>query len=188
MENKTAEDYLKDNDVNIDRWPDTKTLIIKSINDAIYDCMESYKAGQQANKPEQGEGDLTIEDYKEVIESNKALVRELDVFINGKNAAKQASLCDVVSQVVKCGIKINDNSVWQNIKPEFNKECFLMTETLYGTNKEYRTWWIKKLCTPVDEQWYWGWLELDGEEYGDIADLKADRYLVIELPEIKQTR
>lgn len=42
---------------------------------------------------------LTIEDYKEVFEDHKRLVRELDVLLNGENAAEQASLCDIVSQL-----------------------------------------------------------------------------------------
>jgi hypothetical protein len=42
--------------------------------------------------------DATIEDYNEVLADHDRLVRELDVIINGENAAKQASLCDIVSQ------------------------------------------------------------------------------------------
>lgn len=39
------------------------------------------------------------QDYEEVLKGHRELVRELDVLINGKNAAKQASLCDIVSQL-----------------------------------------------------------------------------------------
>lgn len=46
--------------------------------------------------PQEG---LTVSDFEEVNEDKKRLVRELDVIINGENAAKQASLCDMVSQV-----------------------------------------------------------------------------------------
>ncbi len=43
---------------------------------------------------------LTIKDYIESAKSNNKLVRELDVILNGEEgAAKQASLCDIVSQV-----------------------------------------------------------------------------------------
>lgn len=38
-------------------------------------------------------------DYEEVLTDNRKLVRKLDVIINGKEAAKQASLCDIVSQL-----------------------------------------------------------------------------------------
>ena len=41
-----------------------------------------------------------IDDYEEVNKDKKRLVRELDVLLNGvTGAAKQASLCDIVSQV-----------------------------------------------------------------------------------------
>lgn len=40
------------------------------------------------------------DDYKEVLEDKRRLARELDVIINGEDgAAKQASLCDLLSQV-----------------------------------------------------------------------------------------
>lgn len=42
---------------------------------------------------------LTIDDYKEIIEDHKRLVKELDVILNGVNAATQASLCDIISQL-----------------------------------------------------------------------------------------
>lgn len=40
-----------------------------------------------------------IADYKAVIADHQRLVRELDVLLNGPNAARQASLCDIVAQV-----------------------------------------------------------------------------------------
>lgn len=40
-------------------------------------------------------------DYEEVFDDHKRLVRELDVIINGENAAQQASLCDIVAQLKK---------------------------------------------------------------------------------------
>lgn len=44
--------------------------------------------------------DLTIADYKAAFKDHQRLVRELDVALNGEDgAAKQASLCDIVSQV-----------------------------------------------------------------------------------------
>lgn len=45
------------------------------------------------------EGQLTVKDYEEVLSDHKKLVKELDVLLNGENAAKQASLCDIVSQL-----------------------------------------------------------------------------------------
>ena len=49
---------------------------------------------------------LTIADYEEVLQSHRELVRQLDVALNGEaGAAKQASLCDIVAQVMGEGIK-----------------------------------------------------------------------------------
>lgn len=49
-------------------------------------------------KPKLGHDALTIADYEEVLADKRRLVRELDVLMNGKQAAKQASLCDIVGQ------------------------------------------------------------------------------------------
>jgi hypothetical protein len=42
---------------------------------------------------------LNIADYEEVLADHRRLVRELDVLLNGENAARQASLVDIVAQV-----------------------------------------------------------------------------------------
>lgn len=48
-----------------------------------------------------------INQYEALLEEHRAFVRELDVLLNGANgAAKQASICDIVSQVKLTGIKI----------------------------------------------------------------------------------
>ncbi len=39
--------------------------------------------------------------YEEANESTASLVKEIDVSLNGENAAKQASLCDLVAQIKK---------------------------------------------------------------------------------------
>ena len=70
---------------------------------------------------------------------------------------------------------------WTKEKPEFKDECLLMTATKIRDKWEYNLWLIEKQVT--DEGWYWGWLTSDGEEYGDIADLKADLYATI--PKLK---
>ena len=44
-------------------------------------------------------------DYEKVLADHRRLVRELDVLLNGDGAAEQASLCDIVSQVRREGIK-----------------------------------------------------------------------------------
>lgn len=39
------------------------------------------------------------QDYEDVLEDHRSLVRELDQIINGDHASEQASLCDLVSQL-----------------------------------------------------------------------------------------
>ena len=45
------------------------------------------------------ERDAEVRDYEEAMASHRALVRELDVAMNGDGAARQASLCDIVEQL-----------------------------------------------------------------------------------------
>lgn len=68
---------------------------------------------------------------------------------------------------------------WINIKPEFKEECLLLTATCFRGQWEYSIWRIEKI--EVDESWYLGLLNGDGEEWGDLEDLKADLYCVMPL-------
>lgn len=43
--------------------------------------------------------EFRLKDYIEASEDKKRLTREMDIIINGEGAAKQASLCDIVSQL-----------------------------------------------------------------------------------------
>ncbi len=43
----------------------------------------------------------TVTAYERVMEDHNRLARDLDVLINGKNPATQASLCDLVAQLRK---------------------------------------------------------------------------------------
>lgn len=70
---------------------------------------------------------------------------------------------------------------WTKEKPEFKKECLLIVAHKWREHYEYTVYQVKKLES--DEGWYWGWLTGDGDEYGDIADLRADLYCVITLIE-----
>lgn len=47
--------------------------------------------------------ELTIADYEAAFADHRRLVRELDVALNGEDAAEQASLCDIVQQVKREG-------------------------------------------------------------------------------------
>lgn len=57
---------------------------------------------------------LTTQDYKEVIADHRRLVRELDEALSGPgNAAKQASLCDLIPQAkaMRAALKANSDAL-----------------------------------------------------------------------------
>jgi hypothetical protein len=73
---------------------------------------------------------------------------------------------------------------WVFEKPEFKEDCILLTATKSDTIWEYNSWLIIALDGEDDNgkpAWYWGWCNIDGEEYGDISDLQADKYKIIPL-------
>jgi succinate dehydrogenase flavin-adding protein (antitoxin of CptAB toxin-antitoxin module) len=55
-----------------------------------------------------------VADYEEVQKCHDELVRELDVIINGENAAQQASLCDIVAQMrhIKANYTVGEQVDW----------------------------------------------------------------------------
>ena len=77
--------------------------------------------------------------------------------------------------------QVNSVMQWTSIKPELNKECILLTASEYKKEWSYTTFLITKIDSY--EGWYWGLCDIDGKEWGDIDDLKADLYQVVELPE-----
>lgn len=79
----------------VDDWPDVRLK-------AAIQCLVIEAMKWAA--PAAGD-DLTAADYEEVLTDHRRLVRELDVLINGDNAAQQASLCDIVGQVRSEGLK-----------------------------------------------------------------------------------
>lgn len=68
-------------------------------------------------------------------------------------------------------------SKWKVEKPKKWKECILITATLFNDRWEYTLFTVEKVNG--EEGWYWGLICDDGEEWGDIDDLKADLYLVM---------
>jgi hypothetical protein len=72
---------------------------------------------------------------------------------------------------------------WTPDKPNFNigpsKDFLLLTASKIRGEWEYTVYQIKKVW--YEEEWYMGWLTGDGEEYGDLADLKADLYMTMPL-------
>lgn len=54
----------------------------------------------------------TQHDYEEVLTDQRRLVKELDVLMNGRNAAKQASLCDLVGSFSRW-LQAHDRETWE---------------------------------------------------------------------------
>lgn len=65
---------------------------------------------------------------------------------------------------------------WTTIKPELKDGCTLVTGTLIK-KWHYKVWVIKTVN--YGDGPYLALLEGDGEEWGDIDDLTADKYLII---------
>ncbi len=71
-------------------------------------------------------------------------------------------------------IKQNDMN-WTNEKPTFTQDCILLTATWDEIRGDYE-------YGAFEITWgdgYWMWCLLDGEEIGDINDLRSDLYLII---------
>lgn len=68
---------------------------IGELNNSLKSCQDTAdfweKKADEAYKE--------IEDYKEVIEDKHRLTKEIDVIINGENAAEKPSLCDLIGQI-----------------------------------------------------------------------------------------
>jgi hypothetical protein len=83
------------------------------------------------NTPSSTEADtgLTAFDYEEVLADHRRLVRELDVALNGEEgAAKQASLCDIVAQVLDKRWKL----VWQGQEASSTEAALREASTFDG--------------------------------------------------------
>lgn len=91
-----------------DRFYNSESVADEPTNEELMQAVAAARTALAAATPyaDGKEDELTIEDYKETFEDHKRLVRELDVLLNGeRNAARQASLCDIVAQVEKEGIR-----------------------------------------------------------------------------------
>jgi hypothetical protein len=74
-----------------------------------------------------------------------------------------------------------DFPFWSTSKPEFTEDCVLVTASKIRGQYEYSVWIIKMV--DFGDGQYMAWLTGDGEEYGDLKDLSADQYLVLQKPQ-----
>ena len=79
-----------------------------------------------------------------------------------------------------------NNDGWLTEKPVFTTDCILLTAVFINKEWEYQSF-LKKWALGENEKgekaWYISVCDLkDGEEWGDIADLQADRYKIVEFP------
>lgn len=76
---------------------------------------------------------------------------------------------------------------WSKVKPKFKEDCVLITANWFkwdGGYWDYTLFEIKRTEGYNDNDeptWYWGIYERGGDEWGDLADLKADKYLLLPL-------
>jgi hypothetical protein len=71
---------------------------------------------------------------------------------------------------------------WLDEKPVFNFECLVIAANEFRGGWHYMAFRIEKVDS--EEGWYWGWLDGDGEEYGDLSDFDAEKYFL--MPLLKQ--
>ncbi len=65
---------------------------------------------------------------------------------------------------------------WLQEKPEFTEDCIVLTKTYWEAIQAY-----DYNADHVKYVGYWMWLNMNGEEVGDIEDLYGDFYLTIPL-------
>lgn len=90
---------------------------------------------------------------------------------NGDISVNEQSILDVKKTEMK---KLN----WTTKKPKFDRECLVICASKIGKEWNYNIYQIQK--AEYEDIWYWGWFD-NGEEVGDITDMQADKYAVIEL-------
>lgn len=68
---------------------------------------------------------------------------------------------------------------WVTQKPEFKEECLVIIASYSKYGWEYATFQIKNV--DGEDGQYLGLLTGDGDEWGDIEDMAADKYFVMPL-------
>lgn len=66
---------------------------------------------------------------------------------------------------------------WITENPEFTQECLVICANEIKGVWDYDFFQVTKITT--NEGWYWGWCDASGEEYGDLDDMQAQKYFLI---------
>lgn len=67
---------------------------------------------------------------------------------------------------------------WLTQKPKFDCWCIVITANKIRKQWEYSIFTVQRV--DFEDKWYWGLIDGNGDEWGDIEDLKAQKYYVIE--------
>ena len=70
---------------------------------------------------------------------------------------------------------------WTKEKPDY--PCVFMTRAKIEGRFDYSIWRIEEVNGIEDNTYYLAWLEEDGDEWDDIADMNFDEYFIIEKSE-----
>ncbi len=65
------------------------------------------------------------------------------------------------------------------LKEKPNEPCVFICRTMIRGKWDYNLYRIEKINSG-DDTYYLGWMDNNGDEYGDLTDLIADEYLIIE--------
>ena len=69
------------------------------------------------------------------------------------------------------------HNIWLTRKPKFTEACILITGYKFRKKWTYDSCLIEKV--DFEDKWYWGWLNMDGEEIDDLKELRAKKYYTI---------
>lgn len=78
---------------------ESENAALKEENERLKAEKNSIGAKLVGSRLAVGQLKARVADYEEALADKRSLTRELDILLNGDSAAKQASLCDIISQL-----------------------------------------------------------------------------------------
>lgn len=136
--------------------------VMHPMREAWEQCREAEQTAQKAMAKhrlftaQSGErAGVAAADYEEVLADHRRLVRELDVLLNGEaGAAKQASLCDIVAQVQREGIKAGQRAgVAERVLDWLRANALPNYQIVVETNKESASLYRRDVMTVACSSW-----------------------------------